>query len=135
MACGIVFVGGGPIGWKISRLTTTPLSSCEGEYDGASRCATMIQWITPIAEFLRAKVSKPTMLFCDNQAACMLSESNLSSKRMRHVATRLAYLKERVTSGDIQMIHVGTDGNIADIGTKPLGVKVFHRLRPLLVRE
>ena len=81
-----------------------------------------------------AKVSQPTLMFCDNKAACMLSESNLSSRRMRHVATRLAYLKERVKSGELQLVHVGTDGNVADIGTKALGTKAFHRLRCLLVR-
>ena len=58
----------------------------------------------------------------------MLSESNLSSRRMRHVATRLAYLKERVKSGELQLVHVGTDGNVADIGTKALSVKIFHHL-------
>ena len=134
MACALVFIGGGPIAWKISRLTTTPISSCEGEYDGASRCATILQWAAPIAEFIYMRVSRPTLLFCDNKAACMLSESNLSSKRMRHVATRLAYLKERVKCGDPSLVHVGTDGNVADIGTKTLGTKDFHRLRPLLVR-
>ena len=134
MACAIVFAGGGPVAWKISRLTTTPMSSCEGEYDGASRCATIIQWVMPVAKFLMTEARSPTLLFCDNKAACMLSESNLSSKRMRHVATRLAYLKERVSAGEILMTHLGTDGNLADIGTKILSTKQFHRFRPLLVR-
>ena len=88
----------------------------------------------PVAKFLMTKARSPTLLFCDNKAACMLSESNLSSKRMRHVATRLAYLKERVSAGEILMTHLGTDGNLADIGTKILSTKQFHRFRPLLVR-
>ena len=58
----------------------------------------------------------------------MLSDSNHTTKRMRHVATRLAYRQEQVSEGRIALVHIGTKGNIADMGTKPLPARTFHYL-------
>ena len=51
---------------------------------------------------------------------------------MRHVATRLAFLQEKVQSGEILLVHVHTSGNLADIGTKALNARVFHQLSSLM---
>ena len=88
--------------------------------------------IEPLLEFFKVKFKKPFLILCDNKAACMLSDSNHSSRRMKHVATRLAFLQEHVQSGDILLVHIGTNGNLADIGTKALTARVFHNLSSLL---
>ena len=67
-------------------------------------------------------------IFCDNKAACMLSDSNHTTKRMRHVARRLSYLQDLAREGTIALIHIKTDGNVADIGTKVLNARTFHQL-------
>ena len=72
--------------------------------------------------------------FCDNDGACKLSESNISSRRMQHVASRLAYLQENVDELIIALFHFISKGNIADIGTKVLGPSDFHTVRAFLVR-
>ena len=76
---------------------------------------------------------QPTLIFCDNQAAVMLSDTNASSKRMKHVITRLSYLRELVNDKKICLYHVGTKGQIADLFTKPLAAKDFHRLREVVL--
>ena len=68
------------------------------------------------------------VVLCDNKAACLLSDSNHSTRRMKHAAVRLAYLQERVKEGLVMLMHIKTNGNIADIGTKPLSARVFHTL-------
>ena len=62
----------------------------------------------------------------------MLSDSNHTSRRMRHVATRLAFLQERVKDKDVLLVHIGTSGNLADIGTKPLLPRTFHNLSAVM---
>ena len=100
----------------------------------ASRLAMAIQAVTPLAAFFGVPFRDPVPCYCDNYAAVMLSETNLSSRRMKHVLTRLHYLKERCESGEVILHHVRTDAQIADIFTKVLHSSRFHMLREQLVR-
>ena len=47
---------------------------------------------------------------------------------MKHVARRLSYLQDLATAHEIALVHITTDANLADIGTKALSVKIFHHL-------
>ena len=91
--------------------------------------------IEPILKFLGVKYQKPFMILCDNKAACMLSDSDYSTRRMRHILTRLKYLQERVSDRDIMLTHIDTKGNLADIGTKIHTARVFHDLLSLIYTE
>ena len=83
-------------------------------------------------DFLGIQHGKPKVILCDNKAACQLSDSDHTTKRMKHVAIRLAYLQELVDSGAIALLHIGTQGNLADLGTKPLPPRVYHGFCDLL---
>eukprot|EP00327_Prymnesium_parvum_P000101 CAMPEP_0182838968 /NCGR_PEP_ID=MMETSP0006_2-20121128/23612_1 /TAXON_ID=97485 /ORGANISM="Prymnesium parvum, Strain Texoma1" /LENGTH=102 /DNA_ID=CAMNT_0024968079 /DNA_START=194 /DNA_END=502 /DNA_ORIENTATION=+ len=61
--------------------------------------------------FLNLEPQKPVLSFCDNKSAVLIAESDLSTKRMKHVLTKMAY-----------------------IGTKRLSPMAFHRLRVFLVQ-
>ena len=74
------------------------------------------------------------MIMCDNKAACMLSSSNHTTRKMKHVATRLQYLQELVTEGKVTLLHIKTQGNVADIGTKPLPARTFHHLAAYIMQ-
>ena len=130
--CILVFMYGGFISTKISQLSSTTLSQCESEWFGATTGATTLLGLEPCLNFLNLKYKKPFVILCDNKAACMLSDSNHTSRRMRHVATRLAFLQERVQDKDIILVHIGTSGNLADIGTKPLLPRTFHNLSAIM---
>ena len=67
-------------------------------------------------------------------AAVLLADSNTSSKRMKHIANRIAYLREQIAAGNIMLYHIGTKGQLADIFTKALLPAVFHYLRGHLLR-
>ena len=83
---------------------------------------------------MNCDIPTPWFQFCDNDGACKLSESNISSRRMQHVASRLAYLQENVDDLVIALFHFISKGNIADIGTKVLGPRDFHAIHMFLVR-
>ena len=129
---GIIF--GGPFAWAGFRLPQTSLSSCDAEYCAATIAVTTIVSTRPVWEFIfNEKLTIPTILFCDNVAAVLLSENNTSSRRLKHIATRIAYLRETVKDGHVQLHHIMTNGMIADLFTKPLGATQFHYLRRLLM--
>ena len=135
MAGHVLYAWGGPWAWKSAKLPSTPISTCEGEWFAAARLAMAIQAEKPVAEFMGVPMTDPVPIYCDNKAACLLAESNLSSKRMRHVLVRLHYLKERVEDKEVLLKHVGTSAQIADIFTKSTFTpNTFHSLRERMLR-
>ena len=79
------------------------------------------------------EVSFPVTLLCDNSGAIDIADANGSTKRLKHVLTRMAYLQERKDAKSITLVHCVTKGMLADIGTKVLGPQDFHALRALIL--
>ena len=86
-----------------------------------------------VLEFMGAKQEDPTIIFTDSSAAVLIADSNTSSKRMKHIATRLAFLREQIKDKVAEMYHIRNSGQIADIFTKPTIPALFHTLREQLL--
>ena len=134
MMCAMMFIAGAPLAWKMGKLTATTLSSTEAEWFAQTAGATILQNITPTLGFLGAAPGKAVLSFCDNKSAVLIAEADLSTKRMKHVITRMAYLQERIQESLLTIVHIDKEGMLADIGTKRLSPAAFHRLRAFLVR-
>ena len=128
MMCVLVMLYGGPVLTRVARLTSTSLSLCENEWFGATLAATSDMAMGPILAFMGIQYRRPMVILCDNKAACMLSDSDHTTRRMRHVATRLAYLQEQVKEENVRLVHINTEANLADLGTKPLIARILHYL-------
>eukprot|EP00327_Prymnesium_parvum_P012441 CAMPEP_0184383310 /NCGR_PEP_ID=MMETSP0007-20130409/7028_1 /TAXON_ID=97485 /ORGANISM="Prymnesium parvum, Strain Texoma1" /LENGTH=273 /DNA_ID=CAMNT_0026729721 /DNA_START=207 /DNA_END=1025 /DNA_ORIENTATION=+ len=48
--------------------------------------------------FLDLEPQKPVLSFCDNKSAVLIAESDLSTKRMKHVLTKMAYQQHSTAS-------------------------------------
>jgi hypothetical protein len=73
---------------------------------------------------------KPLILYQDNTSAITLMEKGRStSQRTKHIATRYFFIKDRINSGEIKLVHMGTKDMIADFYTKPLQGDVFRIMR------
>ena len=73
---------------------------------------------------------KPLILYQDNTSAITLMEKGRStSQRTKHIATRYFFVKDRISAGEIKLVHVGTKSMIADFYTKPLQGDLFRGMR------
>ena len=133
MAGSTSIIARGPVQWHAFRLQTTPLSVCQGEYMAATKAAIAILALAETAAFMGFKFNTPCPVFCDNKAAVLLTESATSSKRLKHIATRIAFLRELVESKQIVLYHINGSAQLADLFTKPLRADVFHPLRSFFV--
>ena len=68
-------------------------------------------------------------LLCDNESAVKIATNPVQHKRTKHIDVRHHFLRDHVNNGDIEMISVGTDDQLADIFTKPLEEARFYKLR------
>ena len=95
----------------------------------------MLMGMAPIFEFIQGlDVVYPIMLFVDSSSAIQLSQMDLTTRNMKHVAIRLAYL-QYIVSEIRRLLPVKVDGthNLADLGTKVFLPHVFHRLRTPII--
>ncbi|VFQ84555.1 unnamed protein product [Cuscuta campestris] len=73
----------------------------------------------------RDSINDPIPLFCDNTGAIAQAKEPRSHQKTKHIVRCYHIVREIVDRGDVEICKVGTDDNIADPLTKPLG-KLKH---------
>ncbi|WVZ62734.1 hypothetical protein U9M48_012444 [Paspalum notatum var. saurae] len=125
----VFFLGPNLITWTSQKQKVVALSSCEAEYIASAAAACQGVWLSRlIAELTGTEVYK-FRLFVDNQSAIELSKNPVHHERSKHIDTRYHYIRECIDTGKIDIKHVGTQGQLADILTKPLGRVKFVEMR------
>ena len=66
-----------------------------------------------------------TVILCDNQSGIRLSENPMFHDQSKHIDIRYHFVQDMVQRGVVRLHHIGTDQQVADILTKPLGKVKF----------
>jgi hypothetical protein len=66
---------------------------------------------------------------CDSKSAISVAKNPVLHSRTKHIEVRYHSLRENVEKGNIDIIRVRTEKQLADILTKPLDQASFARLR------
>ena len=72
------------------------------------------------------------MLLMDNMSVIALSKILVRHDRSKHIDTKYHFIRECIEDGKVEVDHVGTAGQLADIFTKALGRVRFLELREAL---
>jgi hypothetical protein len=67
-------------------------------------------------------------LYYDNESAIKISLNPVQHSRTKHIQIHHQFLCDHVQKEDIDIIHVSTEEQLADIFTKPLDEKRFCKL-------
>ena len=86
---------------------------------------------TTLDEDFRCHFTKISLL-CNNESAIKLANNLVSHSRAKHIDIRHHFLRDHETKGDIEIRHVSTEKQLADIFTKPLDESMFCALRSAL---
>ncbi|BAU01802.1 hypothetical protein VIGAN_11111900 [Vigna angularis var. angularis] len=68
----------------------------------------------------------------DNRSAIELAKNPVYHERSKHIDVRFHFIREKIKEGSVELEHVGTKQQIADIFTKPLPAVIFHEYRKLI---
>lgn len=64
---------------------------------------------------------------CDSQNAIHLSKNSVYHERTKHIDVRLHFVKEIIERGEVKVLKVSTEENVADMITKTLSCcNFFH---------
>nr|GEU82723.1 putative retrotransposon protein [Tanacetum cinerariifolium] len=107
---------------KSSKQSTTVMSATEAEYIAASEAA---MEAVCIRKFILGLGIVPTInklikIFCNNSTALLISNESGVQRGVRHYHRRYHYVRECIELGEINLLKVYTDDNLADLFTKAL---------------
>ena len=72
---------------------------------------------------------KQVPLFCNNESAIKTANNPVQHSKTKHIEICHHFLRDHVMKKDIDIIHVNTEEQLANIFTKPLDEKRFCKLR------
>ena len=72
---------------------------------------------------------KQVLRYCDNESAIKIANNPVQHSKTKHIEIRHHFLRDHVMNEVIDIIHVNTEEQLADIFTKPLDEKRFCKLR------
>jgi hypothetical protein len=128
-----VSLGRGPVFVRSSKQRIVTKSSTEAELVGCSDSVSQAIWTR---DFLieQGHAMGPVTVHQDNMSAMQLAKNGRSSSdRTRHIAIRYFWIKDRVESGEVEIVHQRTAEMVADLLTKPILGERFLKLRAILL--
>ena len=128
----VLFLGGALVSWVSRRHHIRVLSSMESEYIEASDAAKEVIWARQLLHELGYTQHEPTTIYEDNTACINFCKIGRISERTKHIDIKKYYLKEKQKQKLIEMIHVKTDRQLADMMTKYILVNSFVTMRDII---
>lgn len=122
------FLGGSLVSWSSRKQTSVALSTAEAEYVAAGSCCTQILWMIQTLKDYDLEFHKVPIM-CDNNSAILISKNPVLHSRTKHIEIRHHFIRDHIEKGDVELIHVDTKLQIADIFTKPLSTFQHNELR------
>ena len=126
---GFVFISNGAaIGWSSKRQSMVALSTTESEYIGLSLAGQHLMWLRTFFSELGHPQMQPTPLYCDNEAAIILSKDAQFRSRTKHIDRKYHFIRDDIVAKKRAVIfHVSTHDQVADIMTKALSEEKHNK--------
>ena len=74
----------------------------------------------------------PVVIYCDNISSILLANNLVYHARTKHIEVHYHFIRENVLAKEIDLIHVSTEDQVANIFTKALGTDKLRKFRKML---
>jgi hypothetical protein len=115
------------VSWSSKKQTSVALSTAEAEYVVVGQCCAQLLWMRQTLRDFGYNLSKVPLL-CDNESAIRSADNPVEHKRTKHIDIWHHFLRDHQQKRDIDIYHINTENQLADIFTEPLYEKSFCRL-------
>jgi len=76
-------------------------------------------------------VDVPVVIYCDNICSILLANNPVYHAKTKHIKVHYHFIREKVLAKEIDLIHVSTEDQVADIFTKVLGTDKLKKFRKM----
>ena len=122
------FLGRSLVCWSSKKQNCVSLSTAESEYIVARSCYAQLLWMKQTLKDYGIHLNN-VPLYCYNESTIKIANNPVQHSKTKHIQIRHHFLRDHVMKEDIDIIHVNTEEQLADIFTKPLDEKRFCKLR------
>ena len=110
------------------KQTSVALFTAKAKYITVGSYVTQILWIKQELEDYGMRYSQ-IPIYCDNTSAINLSKNPVMHYQTKHIEIRHHFIRDHMLNGDIKLIFVPTNMQLANIFTKPLSEDHFYKIR------
>lgn len=138
----IILLGDVPVTWHSKLQTEIATSTMHAEYIALSTgmrellpVKNVLEEICNVLEVERDDDTKVTKVFEDNEGALKLATGPLEriTPQSKHFAVKYHWFREKLVHHNIEILHINTDMQKADIFTKGLIGKEFKMKRKMIM--
>ncbi|WVZ52925.1 hypothetical protein U9M48_003924 [Paspalum notatum var. saurae] len=115
------------VSWSSCKQASIALSTTEAEYVAAASCCSQLLWMKATLSDFGLRFGRIPLLV-DCTSAISVAKNPVLHSRTKHIDVRFHFLRDHYEKGDIDLIHVVSANQLADIFTKPLEFDAFTRL-------
>ncbi|GJW40939.1 ribonuclease H-like domain-containing protein [Tanacetum coccineum] len=127
-----VFLGDNLLTLSSKRQDTLSCSSAEAEYRGVTNVVAETSWIRNLFCELHTPLFTATLVYCDNVSVVYMSANPVQHQRTKHIEIDIYFVRDKVAAGHVQVLHVPSRFQYADIFTKGLPNLLFAYFRSSL---
>nr|GEY56094.1 hypothetical protein [Tanacetum cinerariifolium] len=124
---GCQFLGRRSISWQCKKQTIVATSTTEAEYVVAASCCGQVLWIqNQLLDYGNNFMN--TKIYIDNNSAICKVKNPVYHSKTKHIEIRHHFIKDCFEKKLINVDHIHTDENVADLLTKPFDAGRFQYL-------
>jgi histone deacetylase 1/2 len=126
-----IYFGPNLVSWGSKKQPLVARSSTEAEYRSMANTTAELMWIQSLLQELKVPYHVPTLL-CDNLSAVSLAHNPVLHARTKHIELDIHFVREKVLSKQLTVLHVPAPDQLADSLTKPVSLSSFDSIRTKL---
>lgn len=120
------------ITWVSQKQRCVALSSCEAEFMAATAAACQGVWLRNLLGQITDTKLGPVVIYVDNKSAIDLAKNPVFHGRSKHIDIRYHFIRECVERKEVEVRHISSENQRADVLTKAMSAIKFDRMRALL---
>ncbi|CAH9081989.1 unnamed protein product [Cuscuta epithymum] len=120
------YLGNSLISWKSKKQQVVSRSSTESEYRAAANAVCEAQWLHYLLKDFKIQHLFPINLHIDNQSTYFLAHNPVQHQRTKHIELDCHLLREKISTGLINLKLIKNHCQLADVYTKALGNPLFE---------
>ncbi|KAK2983051.1 hypothetical protein RJ640_001868 [Escallonia rubra] len=119
---------GNLVTWRSKKQNVIARSSVEAEFRGIARGVCEALWLRLLLQDLGCVSKQPIKLYCDNKVACDIAHNPVQHDRTKHVEIDIFFIKEKLDEKIVELPHIRSEDQLADILTKAISSREFLKL-------